>query len=50
LSGQIPLVSTTEASARVETSETIRAMTVDFEAAARWDRVASLIRSEFATD
>ncbi|WP_169976771.1 extracellular solute-binding protein [Tautonia rosea] len=50
-SAQIPLLETTDASARVETPRSIKAMTVDFEAAAaRWDEVAQFIREEFATD
>lgn len=49
-SAQIPLLATTDASVRVETPGTIKAMTVDFEAAAaRWDEVAQFIREEFAT-
>ncbi|WP_145279706.1 extracellular solute-binding protein [Tautonia plasticadhaerens] len=50
-SAQIPLLTTTEASARVETPKTIKAMEVDFEAAAaRWDEVAAFIREEFAAE
>ena len=50
-SAQIPLMTTTEASARVETPRTVRAMAVDFEAAAaRWDEAAAFIRAEFAAD
>ena len=50
-SAQIPLLTTTEASARVETPRTIRAMEVDFEAAAaRWDEVAAFIREEFVAE
>lgn len=48
-SAQIPLLSTTEASARVATPETINAMQVDFESAAeRWDEVAAFMRDEFS--
>ncbi|MEW4567603.1 extracellular solute-binding protein [Tautonia sp. JC769] len=50
-SAQIPLLDSTDAPARVETPRTIRAMGVDFEAAAaRWDEVARFIREEFAVD
>lgn len=50
-SAQIPLLETTDASARVETPRTIKGMTVDFEAAAaRWDEVAQFIRAEFSTE
>jgi iron(III) transport system substrate-binding protein len=50
-SAQIPLLETTDASARVDTPRTIKAMSVDFEAAAaRWDEVARFIREEFATE
>jgi iron(III) transport system substrate-binding protein len=45
---QIPLLTTTRASARVETPRTVHAMTADFEAAARiWDRVARFLTAEF---
>jgi iron(III) transport system substrate-binding protein len=46
---QIPLLTTTRASARVETPRTVHAMTADFEAAARiWDKVARFLTAEFA--
>ena len=48
-SAQIPLLKTTEASARVETPKTVHAMEVDFEAAARvWNRTAAFLAAEFA--
>ena len=48
-SAQIPLLKSTEASARVETPRTVHAMEVDFEAAARlWDQVAAFLAAEFA--
>jgi iron(III) transport system substrate-binding protein len=47
-SGQIPLNPAVEADLRVETPRTIRAMDVDFEAAAdAWDEAARFIRDEF---
>ena len=47
-SAQIPLLSTTETPARVETPKTVRAMPVDFEAAAKvWDRAAKFLVDEF---
>ena len=47
-SGQIPLNPAVEADLRVETPRTIRAMEVDFEAAAdAWDDAAPFIRDEF---
>ncbi len=47
-SAQIPILKTTEVSARVETPNTIRPMAVDFEAAAaRWNDVATFLRAEF---
>ena len=50
-SAQIPLMTTTDASARVETPDTVRPMAVDFEAAAaRWDEVAAYLRAEFAAE
>ena len=50
-SAQIPLMTTTETSARVETPRTVRPMAVDFQAAAaRWDEAAAFIREEFAAD
>ena len=49
-SAQIPLNRKTVAGVRVETPQTVRAMVVDFEAAATlWDRVAAYLASEFAT-
>ncbi len=48
-SAQIPLLQSTNVKARVETPRTVRAMEVDFEAAARlWDRVAAFLAAEFA--
>ncbi|MEM9353738.1 MAG: extracellular solute-binding protein [Planctomycetota bacterium] len=48
-SAQIPLGKGVETNARVETPETIRAMEIDFEAAAaRWDEVAPILRDVFA--
>ncbi len=48
-SGQIPLNPAVVAQRRVETPQTVRAMPVDFEAAAdAWDAAASFIRDEFA--
>ncbi len=48
-SAQIPLLKTTEASARVETPRTVHAMEVDFEAAAKvWRRAADFLAAEFA--
>ncbi len=50
-SAQIPLLKTTEVEARVATPKTVRAMEVDFEAAAKvWDKTAAFLVSEFATD
>ena len=47
-SAQIPLLTTTQAPSRVETPQTIHAMSVDFEAAARlWDKVADFLNAEF---
>ena len=47
-SAQIPLNPAVEAQVRVETAQTIKAMQVDFEAAARmWDGAARFIRDEF---
>jgi iron(III) transport system substrate-binding protein len=46
---QIPLLTTTRASARVETPRTVHPMMVDFEAAAKiWDKVARFLTAEFA--
>jgi iron(III) transport system substrate-binding protein len=48
-SAQIPLLTTTNVAARVETPKTVHAMKVDFEAAAKiWDRVAEFLAGEFA--
>ena len=48
-SAQIPLLTSTNARARVETPKTVHAMDVDFEAAARlWERVAAFLAAEFA--
>ncbi len=48
-SAQIPLLKSTQASARVETPKTVHAMEVDFEAAARvWNRTAQFLADEFA--
>jgi iron(III) transport system substrate-binding protein len=50
-SAQIPLLRSTEVSARVETPKTVHAMEVDFEAAVKlWDRVASFLADTFAGD
>jgi iron(III) transport system substrate-binding protein len=50
-SAQIPLLKSTKVEARVETPKTVHAMEVDFEAAAKlWDKVATFLASEFATD
>lgn len=47
-SAQIPLLEGATATARVETPRTVRAMEVDFEAAAAlWDRTAEFIAGEF---
>ncbi len=46
---QIPLLTTTQAPAKVETPRTVHAMPADFEAAAKlWDRVARFLEAEFA--
>jgi iron(III) transport system substrate-binding protein len=48
-SAQIPLLKSTEASARVETPKTVHAMDADFEAAAKvWNKVAAFLANEFA--
>ena len=48
-SAQIPLLKSTQTSARVESPRTVHAMEVDFEAAAKlWDRVAEFLAAEFA--
>jgi iron(III) transport system substrate-binding protein len=47
-SAQIPLLTSTEASARVETPRTVHAMDADFEAAAKvWNKVAAFLADEF---
>jgi iron(III) transport system substrate-binding protein len=47
-SAQIPLLKTTQASARVETPRTVHAMEVDFEAAAKvWNQAAAFLVDEF---
>jgi iron(III) transport system substrate-binding protein len=47
-SAQIPLLKSTNVEARVETPKTVRAMEVDFEAAAAvWDKAAAFLVSEF---
>ncbi len=49
-SAQIPLNPQVEQSPRVESPKTVRAMTVDFEAAAKqWNSAARFLRQEFAT-
>ena len=49
-SAQIPLLKTTQAPSRVETPQTIHAMSVDFEAAAKlWDKVADFLNAEFSS-
>ena len=49
-SAQIPLNPQVEQPTRVETPATIRAMPVDFEAAAKyWNTTAKFLREEFAT-
>ncbi len=50
-SAQIPLLKSTDVSARVETPKTVHAMEVEFEAAAKvWNRAAEFLASEFAGD
>jgi iron(III) transport system substrate-binding protein len=47
-SAQIPLLKSTDVSARVETPKTVHAMPVDFEAAAKvWDKAAAFLNAEF---
>jgi iron(III) transport system substrate-binding protein len=47
-SAQIPLLKSTEASARVETPKTVHAMEADFEVAAKvWNKVARFLADEF---
>ena len=49
-SAQIPLNSNVEKSPRVESPQTVRAMQVDFEQAAKeWNAAAKFLREEFAT-
>jgi len=49
-SAQIPLNPKVEKSSRVESPNTVRAMAVDFEAAAKqWNAAANFLRQEFAT-
>jgi iron(III) transport system substrate-binding protein len=49
-SAQIPVLKTTKAPARVETPRSVRAMAVDFEAAAKlWDEVAAFLAAEFSS-
>lgn len=49
-SAQIPLHSQSDAEARVETPKTVRAMEVDFNAAAqKWDLTYAFLRDEFAS-
>ncbi len=49
-SAQIPLNPAVETSSRVESPTTVRAMTVDFEVAAKqWGKVAKYLQKEFAT-
>ena len=48
-SAQIPLLSSTEVTARVETPRTVHAMDVDFDAAAKvWDKAAAFLAALFA--
>jgi iron(III) transport system substrate-binding protein len=50
-SAQIPLLKTTEVSARVETPKTVHAMEANFEDAVKlWDHVASFLADTFAGD
>ncbi len=50
-SAQIPLLKSTEVSARVETPKTVHAMEVDFEAAVKlWEPVAAFLADTFAGD
>ncbi len=49
-SAQIPLNPTVKVDLQVETPRTVKAMDVDFAAAAKkWDQAAAFIRDEFAT-
>ena len=48
-SAQIPLNPAVDAKTRVETPKTVKAMQVDFEAAAgKWDKAAKFLRDRFA--
>ncbi len=48
-SAQIPLLTSSKATARVETPRTVHAMPADFEAAAKlWDRAAGFLEAEFS--
>ncbi len=50
-SAQVPLLSTTNVSARVETPKTVHAMGADFEAAVKvWDRTAAFLLDLFGGD
>ena len=50
-SAQIPLLTTTKTSARVETPKTVHAMDADFEAAVKiWDQVAAFLLAEFGSE
>ncbi len=46
----MPLLKSTSAPTRIETPQTIHAMPVDFEAAAKlWDKVAAFLAAEFSS-
>ncbi|WP_246196471.1 extracellular solute-binding protein [Aquisphaera giovannonii] len=48
-SAQIPLLTSSRSTPRVQTPATVHAMTIDFEAAAKlWERVAAFLLAEFA--
>ena len=50
-SAQIPMHPAVEADSRVETPRTVKAMQVDFDAAAaKWDDAAAFLRDEFTRD
>jgi iron(III) transport system substrate-binding protein len=50
-SAQIPLLSTTNVTAQVETPQTVHAMEVDFEEVVKlWDKVAAFLAQEFGAD
>lgn len=50
-SAQVPLNTKTEATPRIETPESVRAMDVDFDRAAEaWDRAAAFLRDEFTAN